>query len=188
MKLIIGHCFLITQSNNWLCGENLSFQTRKGWGFHKHTTSAIMPLFTSEAYYVKILLSELIWHVLLRGSLNFCICITRFLHFYQPQRSCGQGNIFTPVCHSFCSQGGRGSASVHAGIPSPDQADTPARPGRHSPDQADPPGPGRPPQPGRHPPDLADTTPSPRTRQTPPRPGKHPPRPGRHPPSPGSRL
>ena len=24
---------------------------------------------------------------------------------YRPQRSCGQGNIFTPVCHSFCSQG-----------------------------------------------------------------------------------
>ena len=26
--------------------------------------------------------------------------------YYRPQRSCGQGNIFTPVCHSFCSQGG----------------------------------------------------------------------------------
>ena len=25
---------------------------------------------------------------------------------YRPRRSCGQGNIFTPVCHSFCSQGG----------------------------------------------------------------------------------
>ena len=37
---------------------------------------------------------------------------------YWLQRSCGQGNIFTPVCHSFCSQG-RGSASVHAGIPPP---------------------------------------------------------------------
>ena len=30
---------------------------------------------------------------------NFTLC-------YWPQRSCGQGNIFTPVCHSFCSQGG----------------------------------------------------------------------------------
>ena len=55
---------------------------------------------------------------------------------YRPQRSCGQGNIFTTVCHSFCSQGG-GSASVHAGIPPPPgsrppRADTP--PG------ADPPG------------------------------------------------
>ena len=36
-------------------------------------------------------------------------------HFYRPQRSCGQGNIFTPVCHSV--HGGGGSASVHAGIP-----------------------------------------------------------------------
>ena len=34
--------------------------------------------------------------------------------FYLPQRSCGQGNIFTPVCHSV-HRGG--SASVHAGIP-----------------------------------------------------------------------
>ena len=25
-------------------------------------------------------------------------------HYYRPQRSCGQGNIFTPVCYSFCSQ------------------------------------------------------------------------------------
>ena len=25
---------------------------------------------------------------------------------YRPQRSCVQGNIFTPVCHSFCPQGG----------------------------------------------------------------------------------
>ena len=32
-----------------------------------------------------------------------------FFHdIYQPQQSCGQGNIFTPVCHSFCSQGGGG--------------------------------------------------------------------------------
>ena len=33
---------------------------------------------------------------------------------YRPQQSCGQGNIFTPVCHSVH----RGvSASVHGGIP-----------------------------------------------------------------------
>ena len=29
------------------------------------------------------------------------------VHFYWPQRSCGQGNIFTPVCHSV-HKGGRG--------------------------------------------------------------------------------
>ena len=38
------------------------------------------------------------------------------VHFYRPQRSCGQGNIFTPVCNSV-HRGG--SASVHAGIPHP---------------------------------------------------------------------
>ena len=43
------------------------------------------------------------------------------LYSYRPQRSCGQGNIFTPVCHSFCSQRG-GSASVHAGMPHPPQS------------------------------------------------------------------
>ena len=65
---------------------------------------------------------------------------------------------------SVCPQGGRVSASVHAGmpdLPTPrDQADTPR-------DHADPPGPGRPP------PDQADPSPPdqaepPRTRQTPP--------------------
>ena len=83
-----------------------------------------------------------------------------FVYFYRPQRSCGQGNIFTPVCHSVHSGGGRGGyASVHAGIPPPRTRQTP-------PDQADPPR------------DQADT---PQTRQTPPGPGRHPPGPGRHP-------
>ena len=39
-----------------------------------------------------------------------------FIRYYRPQRSCGQGNIFAPVCQSVH----RGaSASVHAGIPLP---------------------------------------------------------------------
>ena len=60
---------------------------------------------------------------------------------YRPQQSCGQGNIFTPVCHSVH----RGvSASVHAGIPSPGS--------RHPPLGADtPPGTDTSPQ-SRHPP------------------------------------
>ena len=36
-------------------------------------------------------------------------------YYYRPQRSCGQGNVFTGVC---LSTGGV-SASVHAGMPSP---------------------------------------------------------------------
>ena len=52
------------------------------------------------------------------------------LNFYRPQRSCGQGNVFTGVC---LSTGGRVSASVHAGIPPPRTRQIP-------PDQADPPG------------------------------------------------
>ena len=59
--------------------------------------------------------------------------------FYRPQRGCGQGNIFTPVCHSVHREGGV-SASVHAGIPPP-KADTaqsrhPPRT-RHTPSRAD---------------------------------------------------
>ena len=84
---------------------------------------------------------------------------------YRPQRSCGQGNVFTGVC---LSTGGRVSASVHAGMPPPPaQADPPPERGRPPRDQADPPrdqgdspGPGRPPSgPGRLPPDQADPPP-----------------------------
>ena len=81
---------------------------------------------------------------------------------YRPQRSCGQGNVFTGVCLS--TRGGGCLPQCMLGY------------------QTTPPGPGRPP-------DQADTpqtrqTP-PRTRQTPPRaPGRHPPGPGRHPPGP----
>ena len=54
----------------------------------------------------------------------------------------GQGNIFTSVCQEFCPQGGRVSASVHAGI-HPLGADTPHQ---TPPPQTRPPG-------SRHPPD-----------------------------------
>ena len=83
--------------------------------------------------------------------------------FYRPQRSCGQGNIFTPVCHS-----------VHrGGLPQcmlgyqPPWDQTPPGPGRPPPRPGrPPPRPGRPHSgPGRHPPgpDLPSWT-----RQTPP--------------------
>ena len=65
---------------------------------------------------------RMLWHLLCKAHTSTS---------YRPQRSCGQGNIFTPVCHSFCSQGGRGSASVHAGIPAPLS--------RHPPKQTPPP-------------------------------------------------
>ena len=55
----------------------------------------------------------------------------------------GQGNIFTSMCQEFCPQGGRVSASVHAGIPPrsrhqyhPRGADTPQS--RHPPEQTPP--------------------------------------------------
>ena len=51
---------------------------------------------------------------LIMGSF-FClfllVSVTQDISFYRPQRSCGHGNIFTPVCHSFCSRGGGGGLS-----------------------------------------------------------------------------
>ena len=65
---------------------------------------------------------------------TIAIAIIIMFHFYRPQRSCGQGNIFTPVCHS-----------VHRGrLPHcmlgyhPPGADTP--PGADPPEQTPPPG------------------------------------------------
>ena len=80
----------------------------------------------------------------------------------------GQGNIFTSVCQEFCPQGGRVSASVHAGIQPPLGADTPqgadTPPGsRHPPwEQTSPQ--------SRHP--LQKQTPPPRADTPPPAPGK----------------
>ena len=97
---------------------------------------------------------------------------------YRPQRSCGQGNIFTPVCHSFYSQGG-GSASVHAGIlpPSPRSRPPDADPPGADPPGADPPGAdppqSRPPW-SRHPRDQTPPQSRP-LRADPPR-SRHPPR------------
>ena len=79
--------------------------------------------------------------------------------FYRPQRSCGQGNIFVPVCHSV--QGGV-SVSVHAGIPLP-QEETPTPPGADTP-QEQTPWEQTPPQ-SRHPPE-ADTPPGSRLQHT----------------------
>ena len=61
-------------------------------------------------------------------------------YYYRPQRSCGQGNIFTPVCHSFCSQGGREGVCLSAcwDTTTPPGSDTtPPRSDTTPPDQAD---------------------------------------------------
>ena len=58
-------------------------------------------------------------------------------NFYRPQRSCGQGNIFTPVCHSFCSQGGGCLPQCMLGY-DPPGADTPL--GADTPRSRPPPG------------------------------------------------
>ena len=66
--------------------------------------------------------------------------ISLIWNYYRPQRSCGQGNIFTPVYHSIH---GEVSASVHAGMPPPGRAYPPwsRHPPEQTPPRADPPGP-----------------------------------------------
>ena len=88
-------------------------------------------------------------------------------HYYRLQRSCGQGNIFTPVCLSV-HRGGV-CASVLAGIPPPPEADTPQS---RQPPRAD-----TPPEQTPPPLDGLDTSPG---KQTTPPPADHPPPGSRH--------
>ena len=83
-------------------------------------------------------------------------------HNYQPQRSCGQGYVFTCVCDSVHRpQGGFSKQDPPPPPPTPAGRNGPLPRTRQTP-----PGPGRhPPGPSRHPQDQADT---PQTRQTPP--------------------
>ena len=75
--------------------------------------------------------------------LTFC------LDLYRPQRSCGQGNVFTGVSLSTGGEGVCLSACWDAIPPSPQPREIPW-------DQGDPPGPGRPPWTRQTPPDQAD--------------------------------
>ena len=50
-------------------------------------------------------------------TLHTCEKDVLIFSFYRPQTKLGQGNIFTPVCHSVHK--GEASDSVHAGIPPP---------------------------------------------------------------------
>ena len=102
--------------------------------------------------------------------------MSRF-HFYRPQRSCGQGYVFTRVCDSVHRGGLRAGppGTRQTTHPAPrDQADTP-------PAGRTPPGPGRQLPPGRENPPTRPSRPPPRdqvdprgTRQTPPRPSRPP--------------
>ena len=75
-------------------------------------------------------------------SNDWKVCVT----CYRPQRSCGQGNIFTPVCHSV--HGGGGLPQCMLGYHTPLGADTPPpeqTPSQdHTPRTRHPPGPDTP--------------------------------------------
>ena len=96
--------------------------------------------------------------------------------YYRPQRSCGQGNIFTPVCHSVHrGEGGLPQCMLgyHPPLDQPDPplgSDTTSPWTRWTPPDQTPPSP-----------DQADHPP-PRIRHTPPDQTRPPPGPDRHPP------
>ena len=81
----------------------------------------------------KVMFSQVSVHNLPHGysfTARPCYCAvdthpTRILSCYRPQRSCGQGNIFTPVCHSFCSQGGLPQCMLGCHQPPPREQTTP---------------------------------------------------------------
>ena len=128
---------------------------------HQEASVVAVPVEVRQGQQVYLPLLNYFWRPSRRLDI-YGIKPTRFIltwNFYRPQRSCGQGNIFTPVCHSV-HRGG--SASKHAGIPTP--------PTSHPPDQA-------PLQ--TRPPPGADTPPS--RHPTPPHPRPYTPR-SRHPP------
>ena len=137
--------------------------------FARHSSHKIETRYRRNATVWKTPFCSCCWH---RSSF---LRVRNISDFYRPQRSCGQGNIFTPVCHSFCSQGAGGLPQCILGYHLPgtsqtpppwDQADIPLAPGRHPQDQAD------------TPQDQADT---PWDQADTPGPGRHPPGPGRPP-------
>ena len=84
-------------------------------------------------------------------------------HFYRPQRSCGQGYVFTPVCDSV----NRGGLRAGRTCPSPPCPPTSREdpPGREEPPQQGDPPAGRPPRQGDPP--RADTPPQEQTHPPP---------------------
>ena len=42
-----------------------------------------------------------------------------FINYYRPQTKLQEGNVFTPVCHSFCSKGGLSQHAIYRGCTSP---------------------------------------------------------------------
>ena len=101
-------------------------------------------------------------------------------YIYRPQQSC-EGYLFTPVCQSFCSQGGLAQCMLGCQTPSPDQASprpgtppvqAPPRAGTPSPLEQAPPRSRHPleqaPHPSwsRHPPEQAPQHPPPPVAET----------------------
>ena len=96
-----------------------------------HRTSPLRPLRDGGHLLSKI------WRQISWNSWPLC-----YYYIYRPQRSCGQGNISTPVCHSVHRGGGVVVSHKALRHPTPPRSDTPPPPPR----------PDTPPPRTRHPP------------------------------------
>ena len=93
------------------------------------------------------------------GMISCISVISHYIsYYYRPQRSCGQGYVFTRVCDSVNRGGLRRTPPGDQGEPPPDQGEPPQ-------DQGEPP--------------WTRQTPLPGPRRTPPSPGRPPPPPRR---------
>ena len=137
------------------------------WKHHSHGISGVTWRIATRKTAIILLLSQK--HKSNNGSRRY-FCVGLFITStaswwassvnYRAQRSCGQGNIFTPVCHSFCSQGGVCLSACWDTTP-PNQIPTP--PDQTPPPRADTP-PDQTPTPGsRHPPGSRHTPPKEQT-------------------------
>ena len=82
---------------HWLIWRQMFYNC---YYFARHSSHKIETKYRRNATVWKTPFCSCCWH---RSSF---LRVRNISDFYRPQRSCGQGNIFTPVCHSFCSQGG----------------------------------------------------------------------------------
>ena len=120
---------------------------------NEHVNAPLRAIYHYPDYVIGILLHYI------TAYLNTCPLL-HDEYIYRPKRSFGQGNVFTPVCHSVH----RGGGSSWPGTPG-DQTHTPPKDQTHTPrdhtppDQAGTP-PARPPRPGRNPPGPDPPSPS----------------------------
>ena len=91
---------LIVHSNQFLCGRTLQMVLR----YRESIERSFQPEsgICQVCSWCESLRDVKIW----KRKITMQWCATKLLYFYRPQTKLREGNVFTPVCLSFCSQGG----------------------------------------------------------------------------------